>query len=681
MTTTPLRSVGRRTDEGWIAVSDPGSDYADGAETRVYEILTAAADLSSTSDELLTAASTWPERYHLSPTRANVIRALDLPPEAVVLEIGAGCGAVTRYLGERCRTVDALEPVPSRARAARARNRDLPGVEVFVADVSDIPPVPAYDLIVVVGVLEYVGRGTADPAPYREFLATIAGLLRPGGTLALAIENRLGVKYLCGAPEDHSSRIFDSVEGYPYGSPARTFSRRELTGLLDGAGLRSKMLVAFPDYKMPRVVFDATALSGPAESLLFRVPVFPSPDWTVQREQLADERSVWRSFVEAGLATEAGNSFLALATAPPADSAPLWPSARAGVYFSSGRRAEFTTQTEIVIDPDSGGVGLVRHRQRPDLPEPPEASGLQLRVEDAEFVPGTDLLDLIRDADDPTTGRLLQQWVRLVETAPDRGLTPIDLLPHNIVVDGDGQLAVIDQEWFHTSISPEQTLQRGALLLPVHLVGRGLLVGDWSGCATVRDMVDHVGAVVGPHWSDDWIDRTVELESRLQTLISADRAPDGADRRRADIEGMLDRAVDGPRHLEHRQSRLRADAEAAHALRHELHLAREDAHRYRVGSEEADTLRHELHLARQDAHHFRISAQEAATVRHELHLTRQKVAELQQSVSAAAAELQGHHDDADLAAREHVDELATLRNSTSWRVTAPLRYLRSRLNR
>src|SRR5699024_4192017 len=118
-----------------------------------------------------------------------IVRCLDLPASARVLEVGAGCGAVTRYLGETCALVDALEPVPSRAAAAAARNADLDNVQVFVGEIADVPDEAAYDVVVVIGVLEYVGAGTAERAPYAQFVRELAARLTPAGTLALAIEN------------------------------------------------------------------------------------------------------------------------------------------------------------------------------------------------------------------------------------------------------------------------------------------------------------------------------------------------------------------------------------------------------------------------------------------------------------------------------------------------------------
>ena len=281
MQTTPVREVGSLTGTGVRILRDVGSTYRDGGEEAALRIVTAATDRSASSDEMIRAAVGWPQRYHFYPARSNIVRGLDLPPDARVLEIGAGCGAVTRYLGESCALVDALEPVQARAEVARARCADLPGVDVSVGLLDDVPAVAAYDVVVVIGVLEYVGAGTPDLTPYRTFLDEVASRLVDGGTLVLAIENRLGVKYLVGSPEDHTNRVFDSIEGYPRGGKARTFTRRELESLMRASGLDPVTRVAFPDYKLPRVVFGD--LPDRTRSLLHRIPEFPSPDWRAKR--------------------------------------------------------------------------------------------------------------------------------------------------------------------------------------------------------------------------------------------------------------------------------------------------------------------------------------------------------------------------------------------------------------
>jgi SAM-dependent methyltransferase len=281
----------------------------DGGEARTLEVIRGATDISSFSDELEREAGTWAERYHLSKSRANCLRPFALNREMRVLDVGGGCGAITRYLGEMCGDVDMLEPMIARAAVARVRTRDLGNVEVFVGELDAVPPKPAYDLITVIGVLEYVGAGSRSDEPYIDFLSSLSRLLLPGGRILVAIENRLGVKYLAGAPEDHSGRPFDGLEGYRAGGPARTFSRMELEMLFRAAGLSGDLYHAFPDYKLTRAVFsDRIFEPGPQQGLAWRVPRFPSPDWNSPREPWVDEEFLWRSLVQAGVGRHFGNS-------------------------------------------------------------------------------------------------------------------------------------------------------------------------------------------------------------------------------------------------------------------------------------------------------------------------------------------------------------------------------------
>jgi hypothetical protein len=99
--------------------------YSDGqaVEERLLRVLTEAADLSTMSRELITKITDWPSEYHLSPQRHNLLRHLDRLDGARVLELGAGCGAVTRFLGERGAYVSAVEGSLIRARCVAALPR------------------------------------------------------------------------------------------------------------------------------------------------------------------------------------------------------------------------------------------------------------------------------------------------------------------------------------------------------------------------------------------------------------------------------------------------------------------------------------------------------------------------------------------------------------------------------
>ena len=509
---TDVRGLDVPVVDGCRVLTSETIGYSDGAEQRVFDIVESAHDLSSTSDELAVQSTTWAERYHLSTGRANLLRPFALPPAGAVLEIGAGCGAITRYLGERCGSVDALEPVLARARVARSRTRDLDHVEVYVGSLGDVPAEPAYDLVVVVGVLEYVGDGASDLVAQSEFLRGIGRVLRPGGSLILAIENRLGVKYVAGAGEDHTRRVYDGVEGYPEGAPVRTYSRTELADLLCGVGLQPTFYAAFPDYKLTRTIMaDSLFQSDPA--LAWRIPQFPSPDRSGVSARGVNEEHLWRALVDDGVGPHFANSFVVTASTGP-EPAALWPPDRLAGYYQPDRRARYSTQTLV-----SRRDGVVRFARSPLRPADEETAGpIPMTLEESTLVPGRDLLEVLEQADEAELRDLLQRWVaRADQMAADAGGYALDLFHHNFVQGGDGELRVIDEEWGAADVSRPEFLARGAFVTAWKLALR-TPPGRWP-CETVAELVVHLGAMFGLPESGEWLTDTVRREAAVESEI------------------------------------------------------------------------------------------------------------------------------------------------------------------
>src|ERR1035438_8616195 len=83
--------------------------YSDGKEVedRLLTLVSNAADRSTFSAELLEAITDWPSEYHLSRARHCLVRPLGIRPGDRVLELGCGCGDITRSFGENGGTVGA----------------------------------------------------------------------------------------------------------------------------------------------------------------------------------------------------------------------------------------------------------------------------------------------------------------------------------------------------------------------------------------------------------------------------------------------------------------------------------------------------------------------------------------------------------------------------------------------
>ncbi|SKB06466.1 class I SAM-dependent methyltransferase [Aeromicrobium choanae] len=490
--------------------ADSDIPYRDGAENRLLDIVRQSTDISSDSAEMLAEASGWAQQYHTHPARANILRSVDIPATAKVLEIGSGCGPLTRYLGEVASLVDAVEPVPMRARVGRERTRDQPHVEVFAGTLEDVPTEPAYDVVVVVGVLEYVADGAADPAAYVAFLEGCRARLVPGGQLVVAIENKLGVKYLTGAGEDHSGRIFDSLEDYPRGTPARTFSLQGLSELISAAGLFPRVYSVFPDYKHTRTVFDPVAMSVKVPSLIEDLPSFPSRFAGTRSLPLASERRLWRELVRDGVAAHFPNSFLIIATATDAD-ATLWPEDRLAVYFSIDRRREYTATSIVHATPD----GVKIERTYADVPGPMISRGMTTW----DYASGTSFLEVFLRSDEAERRAMLRQWVSLVDAYMNANhVAPLDLIPTNLIVADDGELTFIDDE-FHADAPIEQVVDRG-LFWMAHTVMKDTAPELWAPATTIGDVFRQLASLLDITMDATRVSRFLEDEAAFQAAVT-----------------------------------------------------------------------------------------------------------------------------------------------------------------
>ncbi len=159
-----------------------------------------------------------PMRYKsiASSARAGWLPLLPLSPEGVVLEIGAGLGAVAQVLAHHYGTVCCLEPVAERLRFLQLRmeQEGLNNVKPVQAALPALPfPDATFDAIVMIGALEWVGEWMTEMGPHQAQIAVlenVRGKLKVGGALLIGIENRFGYTSFRGR-RDHSGLPYTSL--------------------------------------------------------------------------------------------------------------------------------------------------------------------------------------------------------------------------------------------------------------------------------------------------------------------------------------------------------------------------------------------------------------------------------------------------------------------------------------
>ena len=452
----------------------PGEDYyCDGAVED--ELLRIAKNHSPVEfPALIEKSGSWPLLYHLSIQRENIVSWLPITKEMKVLEIGSGCGAITGALAKKAGSVTCVDLSRKRSLINAYRHEECDNVTIKVGNFKDVEPAleKDYDCALLIGVLEYGESYIGGEKPFETFIRTIRKHVKKSGNIIIAIENRFGLKYWAGCREDHNGEFFSGIEGYPEGSCAKTFSRKELEKICKSAGERKvSFYYPYPDYKFMTTLFsdDRLPLKGELTN--------NERNFDRDRMKLFDESGVFDSVIDEKQFPFFSNSYLLVLGAKPETEY---------IRYSNDRADEYRIATEILT---REGTKLVKKhalsneakkhisRMKPmyDLLAERYSSGrlvVNPLIDEDEtsvtfsYETGTPLSELLdeklKNNDIDGFIALFFEFTDRIGERPEMLIADYDMVFSNILVDGDAW-KLLDYEWTYEKQIPIKELAFRAL--------------------------------------------------------------------------------------------------------------------------------------------------------------------------------------------------------------------------
>lgn len=653
--------------------------YSDGddIENRIHAIISSASDRSLFSMELKQAQTDWASRYHLSATRANLLRPLAKILSGSVLEIGAGCGAISRFLGELGGDVLGVEGSPRRAAIAAARCIDLPNVNIVNEVFDDFPDDVRFDAVTLIGVLEYASifGKTADAA--MTWLRKAYQSLNDGGHLIIAIENQLGLKYFAGMPEDHLAKAMFGLNDLYGKGTATTYGRVELDRMLRQVGFGSvEVALPFPDYKLPTSVVLPRGYDGSFPD--FNPSAFArqsvNADAQLIHAPLFSLGQAWGVVGRNDLLGDLANSFLIVARK--GSSPEGWATHGAIAYhFATERLPVYCKQVAFV--PESEGMTVQKTLLAPDV-YAQASRPISLELSDEAYVPGVnhgDLFERIVSAPGWQISEVAEwfsQWrAALDELLINRGaprvtgirtVLPawcIDALPRNLMLTELGEPRFIDLEWgWHAGVEYGYLAYRAVTVTMTSLAAIAKPADERH--MFIRYVMEDVLRDNGLQVSAGDLERYVELDGILRKLVFG----------RSDDFSVRDFAT----------FQLRVMPDVTSLVIDSSRESREMAARLQHMTD--DRASFEMEFAQRAQEHAQIKVELAALQRqlsdaaNERTRWQHREGELLGTLEVRSREIENHVA-AQLALREQLDSILA---SKSWRLMAPFRIARRRLN-
>ena len=450
--------------------------YEDGGEDYVLNTIENAKNRSAFSPELESAITDWASEYHFSGERLNLLSVIKLTQGMQVLDIGGGTGIISRYLADKGCVITLLEGELVRAKSAYARLETFEDAEVIVGEISDLPTDRKFDLIIICGVLEYVGLAQSE-----QWLKRVTSHLKESGSLFLAIENKIGLKYWLGYPEDHTGVVFDGLMDYSGHNAPRTYGSSELRNKISAAGLTEmKFFYPFPDYKKPRQIISDSGANLLSPSEIYSLITNPFADYAGISNIKIDKSAVFKTVLENSLLNEMANSFIVIASQLNASQKLYEDELLIVRCDSSIRKSEFRRWKYLMSGNSTEEFKWVSVPQGADIASPDASVHL--------FERGRNLSELLLEAPDKrAVGQLLEKWKMEIskaifnefETEFDRKhkiscsyqliaqcgghhmISKVDIGPSNYILDDNGNLVDIDLEWLaNNSVCAELAILR-----------------------------------------------------------------------------------------------------------------------------------------------------------------------------------------------------------------------------
>ena len=277
------------------------TEYSDGSiEDEILTMVKNTDDFES----ILRNDARWPVFYHLSYLRENLLNWYPFNEDANLLEIGAGCGALTGLFCNKVSKVTAVELTDRRSQIIYNRHKNCSNLEIFPGNLNNMEFEEKFDYIILCGVLEYAIQFTQTDNPYVDFLKKIKSMLSDNGVILVAIENRIGLKYFSGSKEDHLGQCFIGIDNYPNHNGVKTFSHFELEEVIKEACFEEyKFFYPYPDYKFPNIIHS--------DDLIEEMPVITNaPNYDRQKIKLFNEGELNLTLSKDNISKYFANSFL-----------------------------------------------------------------------------------------------------------------------------------------------------------------------------------------------------------------------------------------------------------------------------------------------------------------------------------------------------------------------------------
>lgn len=195
------------------------------------------------TEEILKRDNRWEVFYHLSPMRESLFHWVDFKPDAKLLELGCGLGALTSLFSRKCAQVLAADWAEQKVETVKNRYQQYGNLNVFAGDIQNYKGEERFDYAVLMP--SYYG------CRLKTILGSVKNLVKETGSIYIAVKNKLGIDVMAGkAAEGEAPYDAWNVSQNEY------YTYADVRSILGETGFKKlRFYYPVPDHVLPQEIY------------------------------------------------------------------------------------------------------------------------------------------------------------------------------------------------------------------------------------------------------------------------------------------------------------------------------------------------------------------------------------------------------------------------------------------
>lgn len=183
----------------------------------------------------------------------NILNWYPFDSSKIALEIGGDSLELTQMLSQK---VKKLVKIEKKSENTKSLIKSCKNLEIIEGNINEIDLDEKFDYVLLIGSLPYYAKYANCKS--KEFLAILDKYLKDDGKIIIAVNNKFGIKYFAGNPDEYLNKKFVSMLNYNNETDKiETYTKQKLIQILDENGYKNKnFYYPLPDYRMPNVIFS-----------------------------------------------------------------------------------------------------------------------------------------------------------------------------------------------------------------------------------------------------------------------------------------------------------------------------------------------------------------------------------------------------------------------------------------